>query len=98
MFTPHESGDGSFDSGTTCPTPGFVLMPSLVAKLVVGLGSRMSLFSRVALGFLVVATLTGSARAQTLPSPDQARRLLETRPDLVAELRKEIASSGLTPD
>ncbi len=38
------------------------------------------------------------ARAQQLPTPDQARRLLETRPDLVAELRREIANSGLTPD
>ncbi|MGH7618455.1 MAG: SLBB domain-containing protein, partial [Gemmatimonadaceae bacterium] len=30
--------------------------------------------------------------------PDQARRLLETRPDLVAMLRQQIADSGLTPD
>ncbi|MDB4900035.1 MAG: polysaccharide export protein [Gemmatimonadetes bacterium] len=37
-------------------------------------------------------------RAQQLPTPDQARRLLETRPDLVAQLRREIASSGLTAD
>jgi len=36
--------------------------------------------------------------AQQLPTPDQAQRLLQTRPDLVAQLRQEIASSGLTPD
>ncbi|MEP6729988.1 MAG: SLBB domain-containing protein [bacterium] len=33
-----------------------------------------------------------------LPSPDEAKRLLETRPDLIVLLRREIASSGLTPD
>ena len=36
-------------------------------------------------------------RAQ-LPTPDQARVLLQTRPDLVAQLRIAIAQSGLTPD
>src|SRR5215831_2152249 len=36
-------------------------------------------------------------RAQ-LPTPDQARLLLQTRPDLVAQLRAAIAQSGLTPD
>src|SRR5262249_17396548 len=36
--------------------------------------------------------------AQQLPTPDQARRLLETRPDLVALLRREIANSGLSAD
>ena len=36
--------------------------------------------------------------AQQLPPPDQARRILETRPDLIAQLRREIASSGLTAD
>jgi protein involved in polysaccharide export with SLBB domain len=37
-------------------------------------------------------------RAQQLPTPDQARRLLETRPDLAGQIRREITSSGLTPD
>lgn len=41
---------------------------------------------------------TPALRAQQLPTPDQAKRLLETRPDLVAMLRREIANSGLTPD
>lgn len=35
---------------------------------------------------------------QSLPAPDQAKRMLETRPDLVAQVRREIAASGLTPD
>ena len=35
-------------------------------------------------------------RAQQLPTPDQARRLLETRPDLAGQIRREIGSSGLT--
>jgi protein involved in polysaccharide export with SLBB domain len=38
------------------------------------------------------------AHAQQLPTTDQAKRLLETRPDLIAMLRQEIAKSGLTPD
>ncbi len=32
------------------------------------------------------------------PTPDQARQLLQSRPDLVQELRQRIQSSGLTPD
>ena len=32
------------------------------------------------------------------PSSDQARVLLQTRPDLVSQLRSRLASSGLTPD
>jgi protein involved in polysaccharide export with SLBB domain len=46
----------------------------------------------------LVAAQAPFARAQQLPTPDQARRLLETRPDLVAQLRREIQTSGLTPD
>lgn len=45
--------------------------------------------------FCVSATLVG---AQQLPTTEQARRLLVTRPDLVAQLRREIGASGLTPD
>ena len=32
------------------------------------------------------------------PTPDQAQRLLQTRPDLVAQLRARIMTSGMTPD
>ncbi len=32
------------------------------------------------------------------PSPQEVQTLLETRPDLVAQLRQKIAESGLTPD
>jgi protein involved in polysaccharide export with SLBB domain len=32
------------------------------------------------------------------PSPDQARALLQTRPDLVSQLRSKLEASGLTPD
>lgn len=46
----------------------------------------------------VFAAFAPSARAQQLPTPDQARRLLDTRPDLVAQLRREIAASELTAD
>ena len=49
---------------------------------------------------LCAAVLLGArpVAAQQLPPPDQARQLLATRPDLVALLRSELASSGLSPD
>ncbi|HEY4218292.1 MAG TPA: SLBB domain-containing protein [Gemmatimonadaceae bacterium] len=51
---------------------------------------------------LAFIALIGATRAlaaqQQLPTPDQAKSLLATRPDLVAALYKEIASSGMTPD
>jgi protein involved in polysaccharide export with SLBB domain len=47
---------------------------------------------------IAVGAVSASASAQQLPPPDQARRLMETRPDLVAQLRREIGNSGLTPD
>lgn len=51
----------------------------------------------IAVGCLLLA-LAPQLKAQQLPTPDQAQRLLQTRPDLVAQLRQEIAASGLTPD
>ena len=38
------------------------------------------------------------AHSQQKPTPDQARILLQSRPDLVAQLRQRIISSGMTPD
>lgn len=58
----------------------------------------MSHFWRFAATLAFAVLAAPALRAQALPTPDQARRLLETRPDLVAALRREIASSGLTPD
>jgi protein involved in polysaccharide export with SLBB domain len=55
-----------------------------------------ALIRRLATGALFVAVQAASA--QQLPSPAQARTLLETRPDLVAQLRQELVNSGLTPD
>ncbi|MEO8624817.1 MAG: polysaccharide biosynthesis/export family protein, partial [bacterium] len=48
-------------------------------------------------GALIFGALALPAQQQ-LPTTEQAKRLLATRPDLVAQLRREIASSGLTPD
>lgn len=58
----------------------------------------MPLFRRLAFIAALVALCAPRARAQSLPTVDQARALLATRPDLVAMLRKQIADSGLTPD
>lgn len=43
----------------------------------------------------VVPATTGSLAGQA-PTPDEARRLLATRPDLVAQVRERILSSGLS--
>lgn len=57
----------------------------------------MSLLRRCVLAAGLAFAFAPQLRAQ-LPTPDQARLLLQTRPDLVAQLRAAIAQSGLTPD
>jgi polysaccharide export outer membrane protein len=61
---------------------------------------RMALLVRFAIALLILflASAPVADAQQQLPTPDQARRLLETRPDLIAQLRREIAASGLTAD
>jgi polysaccharide biosynthesis/export protein len=49
----------------------------------------------VAASFLF-PTLVGAQLPTTRPTPDQARILLQTRPDLVEQLRQRFATSGLT--
>ncbi|MGE0352250.1 MAG: SLBB domain-containing protein [Gemmatimonadales bacterium] len=51
----------------------------------------------LALSLLATPFLTRPAAAQR-PTAAQARELLRTRPDLVAQLRQRIGASGLTPD
>jgi protein involved in polysaccharide export with SLBB domain len=46
---------------------------------------------------LILACVTTAAPAQ-VPSPAQAKQILQTRPDLGAQLRGRIAASGLTPE
>ena len=53
---------------------------------------------RVAVAGVLAICAPALSAQQQLPTPDQARRILETRPDLIAQLRREIAASGLTPD
>jgi len=54
---------------------------------------------RVCLAFALLAAVAPVARAQVpRPSPAQAQTLLQTRPDLVAQLQQQLASSGMTPD
>ena len=49
----------------------------------------------VAASFLL-PTLVGAQVPTTRPTPEQAQTLLQTRPDLVAQLRQRFATSGLT--
>ena len=51
----------------------------------------------VAASFLLPA-LVGAQVPTTRPSPEQAQILLQTRPDLVAQLRQRFATSGLTSE
>ncbi len=53
---------------------------------------------RAVAALLLIAAAPHVLRAQQLPTTEQAKKLLETRPDLVAALQREILSSGLTPD
>ncbi|MBK7713811.1 MAG: polysaccharide biosynthesis/export family protein, partial [Gemmatimonadetes bacterium] len=60
------------------------------------------LFRHLPLGLSLVLLSATPLLAQVptggLPSPDQARQLLQTRPDLVRQLRERIGTSGLTPE
>ena len=58
--------------------------------------SRAYFRSLLAAGFLLVGLPL--LAQQPRPTPEQARVLLETRPDLVAQLRQRLLSSGLTRD
>jgi protein involved in polysaccharide export with SLBB domain len=49
----------------------------------------------VAASFLPL-TVAGAQLPTTRPTPEQAQALLQTRPDLVAQLRQRFATSGLT--
>lgn len=45
---------------------------------------------------LILATAGALPLAAQVPTPDEARRLLDTRPDLVAQVRERILASGLS--
>src|SRR5687768_7689974 len=56
---------------------------------------------------VLVATIPGAAAAQVpaqvrpgqqLPTPDQARDMLQNQPDMVRQLRERLRESGLTDD
>lgn len=50
------------------------------------------------LALLASLPLTAQVPTGALPSPGQAQQLLQTRPDLVRQLRERIGTSGLTPE
>src|SRR5690242_20028638 len=58
-------------------------------------------FRQTAIAAAIVALSGGFVRvanAQVRPTPEQAQQLLQTRPDLIAQLQAQLRSSGLTPD
>jgi polysaccharide biosynthesis/export protein len=54
----------------------------------------VALFALTSVAYSQVPGLPPGVR----PSPEQARQLLQTRPDLVQQLRDRLEASGLTPD
>jgi protein involved in polysaccharide export with SLBB domain len=52
----------------------------------------------VAAFFLLLPVVSGAQVPTTKPTPEQARILLQTRPDLVQQLRERMLSSGLSPE
>ena len=50
------------------------------------------------LAFLSARPLAAQVPTGGLPTPSQAQQLLQTRPDLVRQLRERIGTSGLTPE
>ncbi|MBK9069088.1 MAG: SLBB domain-containing protein [Gemmatimonadetes bacterium] len=52
----------------------------------------------LSLALLSATPLLAQVPTGGLPAPDQARQLLQTRPDLVRQLRERIGTSGLTPE
>src|SRR6476661_2483844 len=65
---------------------------------VIMLGVRHLRSPLVAAFFFLVPGLAGAQLPTTKPTPEQARILLQTRPDLVQQLRERMLSSGMTPD
>jgi polysaccharide export outer membrane protein len=55
-------------------------------------------FQRTAIVVALVAGFAHALAAQTRPTPEQAQQLLQTRPDLIAQLQAQLRSSGLSPD
>jgi polysaccharide biosynthesis/export protein len=84
--------------------PSLVHLRPLVSQAsirIMSFPSRMALLLRLAITALVLLAashLDAQQLPTTLTTPEQARRLLETRPDLIPLLRREIAQSGLTPE
>ena len=54
--------------------------------------------NRLLWGIAFVPLIAAVLPAQQRPTPEQARILLQTRPDLVAQLRDRLRTSGMTPD
>lgn len=59
---------------------------------------KVSLISSLAVGALWLAPASQALLAQSLPSPAEAQRILQARPELAATIRARISSSGLTPE
>ena len=75
-------------------------MPTVSAPLIPqakSMGLR-HLRSLLVAAFVLSPVLGGAQTPTTRPTPEQARILLQTRPDLVQQLRERMMSSGMSPD
>ena len=64
----------------------------------VKVGSSMHALIRRSIPLAALLVAAPLALLAQRPSPAEARLLLQTRPDLVAQLRQRLVASGLTPD
>src|SRR5689334_11809344 len=72
------------------------LRASLPQATMIGVRHLRSLL--VAAFFLLLPVVVQAQVPTTKPTPEQARILLQTRPDLVQQLRERMLSSGMTPE
>src|SRR2546423_873004 len=59
---------------------------------------RYSIGLRLAVASCLLFCAPSKSNAQQKPTVDQARVLLQTRPDLVALMQQKLTQSGMTPD
>src|SRR5690349_18793634 len=62
------------------------------------LGQRMSHLRLLPIVAATLLAIGGRPLVAQLPSPSDAQALLQSRPDLVNQLRQRISTSGMTPD
>src|SRR6185437_5812472 len=75
-----------------------MVSPSPPARVMIARTTMARPLSLAAAALLIISMLAPRAGAQARPTPAQAQALLQTRPDLVAQLEAQLKASGLSND